>query len=81
MVVNERICGVRAISRTGQTERVNRYIAATFPKARPMQTDRFAIDVEQVWQIDGGLIATTRNDWVGNRSTYTLMLFRPDGRV
>lgn len=77
VVVGERICGVRAVSRTGQTERMNRYVAAAFPEARPVGTQGFSTDVEQVWQIEGGMIATTRNDWVGNRSAYTVALFRP----
>ena len=78
VVVNDTVCGVRATSRTGQTERVRRYISETYPNARPVSTEPFSSDVEQAWQIPGGMIATTRNDWVGNRSAYSVVLFRPD---
>ncbi len=78
VVVNAQTCGVRAISRTGQTDRVNRYVAETFPDAKPLNPSQFSNDVEQVWSIPGGIIATTRNDWVGNSSAYTLILFKPD---
>ena len=80
VIVSDRICGVRAISRTGQTEEINSYITNAFPKARPMATDRLNRDVEQAWQIDDGIIATTRNRWIGNRSAFTVLLFRPEAR-
>jgi len=79
VAVNDHICGVRALTRTGQTERVGRYITETFPEARPASKDQFSNDVEQVWQINGGMIATMRSNWVGNRSEYTLVLYRADG--
>ena len=71
------ICGVRAIARTGQTNRVQRYVATTFPQARRVSPDRFGPDVEEAWAVEGGMIATMRNDWVGNGSAYTVTLFRP----
>lgn len=79
MLLGQRICGVRAVSRTGQTNALNRYVAKAFPDARPLAPARFGTDVEQAWQIDGGLIATMRNDWIGNRAAYTVSIFRPGG--
>lgn len=79
VLVGARICGVRAQSRTGQTDRLRRYIATTFPEAMPVSPERFRNDVEQVWQVEGGMIGTMRNVWEGNRTTYTVLLFRPEG--
>ncbi|MEQ9260783.1 MAG: hypothetical protein RIG84_16980, partial [Roseovarius sp.] len=73
-----RICGVRAVSRTGQTEAVQGYVAKAFPEARPASPAPLGSDVEQAWQVEGGMLATTRNHWVGNAATYTLLLYRPD---
>lgn len=80
VAVSDRICAVRAIARTGQRERVNRYVADTFPTARALARDGLSRDVEQAWAIDGGMIATTRNLWVGNVTTYTVTLFTPVSR-
>ncbi|MBZ0123214.1 MAG: hypothetical protein K8F31_04950, partial [Roseovarius sp.] len=80
VAVSDRICAVRAVARTGQRERVDRYVAATFPAARPLARDGLSRDVEQAWTIEGGIIATTRNLWAGNVTTYTVTLFTPDSR-
>ncbi len=80
VAVSDRLCAVRAIARTGQRERVNRYVADTFPAARPLARDGLSRDVEQAWTIEGGIIATTRNLWAGNVTTYTVTLFTPDSR-
>jgi len=79
VMVDRRICGVRAVSRTGQTDRVNRYIAKTYPTARPIDPAGISKDVEQAWAIPGGLIATTRTNLASNRTTYSLILFNPEG--
>jgi len=80
VAVSDRLCAVRAVARTGQTERVNRYVADTFPAARPVSTDGLARDVEQAWATGGRLIATARNLWAGNVTTYTVTLFTADSR-
>jgi len=77
VVADDRLCGVRAVSRTGQTDRLNRFIGESFPASRPLPPARFGVDVEQAWSTDTGMIATMRNDWVGNRSTYTVVLYEP----
>lgn len=77
VISDARICGVRAIARTGQTNLVNRYVAASFPRATALDPAAFGNDVEQAWRVEGGMIATMRNDWAGNRSAYTVTLFRP----
>lgn len=77
IVSGGRICGARARARTGQTDAVQGYIAETFPQARALDTGQFGPEVEQAWQVEGGVLATTRSDWVGNASSYTLLLYRP----
>lgn len=80
VAVSDRICAVRAIARTGQRERVNRYVAQTYPTARPLARDGLSRDVEQAWATGSGIIATTRNLWAGNVTTYTVTLFTADSR-
>ncbi len=44
---------------------------------RPVSNNRFSNDAGQGWEIDGSMIATTRNTWSGNRTPYTVTHFRP----
>jgi hypothetical protein len=77
IAIGSDMCMARATSRTGQTNAVSRYIAATFPEATPMDTSDLTIDVEQAWAVEGGILATARNRWSGNRSSYSVILFQP----
>ena len=77
--VSETMCLVQARSRTGQTERVRRYVADTFPDARPTAPAPFGRDIEQAWALPGNrILATRRHVETGNISTYALILFHPD---
>lgn len=78
VVLSDRLCGARATSRTGQTEEINTYVARTFPKARSVSTETIDAEVEQAWAIEGGMIATTRSRWVGNRAAFGVLIFRPE---
>jgi hypothetical protein len=78
-------CMVQAYSRTGQTERVRRYVAANFPSATPVTANLLARHkLEQAWVISGdqhGIVATRRTLDGGNHSSYTLLLYRTNGPV
>lgn len=71
------MCIARATARTGQSNAVGRYVADAFPTAQPLDPDDFSVDIEQAWSVDGGILATARNRWVGNRSAYSMILFQP----
>ncbi|MEL7012361.1 MAG: hypothetical protein AAFO72_03670 [Pseudomonadota bacterium] len=79
IAISPDMCIARATARSGQTNAVGRYVADTFPNAAPMDTDALTVDVEQAWSIPGGILATARNRWVGNRSSYSVILFQPQG--
>ncbi|MEM6374178.1 MAG: hypothetical protein AAF727_15580 [Pseudomonadota bacterium] len=77
--ISPNMCIARSTARTGQTNAVNRYVSATFPEATPTDPGQLPVDVEQAWAIDGGILATARNRWIGNRSSYSVILFQPGG--
>jgi len=77
--VTDTMCLVQARSRTGQTEKVRRYVADTFPEARPTAPTPFGRDIEQAWVLPGNrILATRRYVETGNHTTYALILFHPD---
>lgn len=82
IAISERSCAVRALSRTGQTDRVKRYMAETFPDAKPLTPAAFGKDVEQVWKVGEprpGAIVTTRTVELGTTTSYTLIFLRQQG--
>lgn len=79
IAISRDMCIARATARTGQSNAVGRYVAATFPDARPLDSDDFSVDVEQAWDVGGSILATARNRWVGNRSSYSVILFQQGG--
>ncbi|MEO0749058.1 MAG: hypothetical protein AAFZ10_11885 [Pseudomonadota bacterium] len=81
IAVSQTMCIARATARSGQNNAVNRYIADIFPEATPMDPGQLTVDVEQAWSIPGGILATARNRWIGNRSSYSVILFQPEGEV
>ena len=81
IAISQTMCIARATARSGQNNAVNRYIADTFPEAAPMDPGQLPVDVEQAWSIPGGILATARNRWIGNRSSYSVILFQPEGAV
>lgn len=56
VLLNDTDCVVLAQSRTGQTERVNRLVAARFPQAKPVAGSSF----ENLWSDGPDLIFTRR---------------------
>ncbi|MEO0370734.1 MAG: hypothetical protein AAF231_04680 [Pseudomonadota bacterium] len=79
IAISDTMCIARATARTGQSNAVARYVTDTFPSAKPMNREDFSVDIEQAWAIPGGILATARNRWVGNRSSYSLIYFQPEG--
>ena len=77
--ISEDMCIARATARTGQSNAVGRYVADAFPEATPMNPSDLTVDVEQAWRVSGGILATARNRWSGNRSSYSVILFQPGG--
>ncbi|UWQ33624.1 hypothetical protein K3555_03645 [Leisingera sp. M527] len=85
VAVSSRGCMVQAHSRTGQTERVRRYVAAAFPSAVRVPADRLKQHrFEEAWVLSGdqhGIVATRRTVESGNHSNYALVLYRTNGPV
>lgn len=79
IAVSPDMCVARSTARTGQTNAVNRYVEVAFPEAAPMDPANLSVDIEQAWAVNGGILATARNRWVGNRSSYSVILFQPQG--
>ncbi len=79
IAISPNMCIARSTARTGQTNAVNRYVSDTFPAAQQTDTSQLPVDVEQAWAIPGGILATARNRWLGNRSSYSVILFQPKG--
>ena len=74
--ISDAMCLVRARSRTGQTEKLRRYVAATFPTARPIAPRPFGRDIEQAWALPGDrILATQRAAGLGNHTSYSLVLY------
>lgn len=71
-----RMCMVQVKARTGQADKMQRYIAKNFPDAQPLDPAPLGRGIEQAWRVPGpGLIATRRAmdaDW----HIYTLLLYR-----
>lgn len=78
IAISPQMCIARSTARTGQTNAVGRYVVDTFPEAILIDPDDLTVDVEQAWAINGGILATARNRWIGNRSSYSVILFRPE---
>ncbi|UWQ80248.1 hypothetical protein K3725_04340 [Leisingera sp. S132] len=85
VAVSSRGCMVQSYSRTGQTERVRRYVAETFPAAVRVPEDQLRRHkLEEAWIISGdqhGIVATRRTVESGNHSNYALVLYRTNGPV
>ncbi|MGX9356569.1 hypothetical protein ACS3SW_15810 [Roseobacteraceae bacterium S113] len=81
VALTDRICMVKARSRTGQTERFTNYVAETFPDATPLDKSTFSTRLENAWAVRDpapGIIATERRVDRGNETTYALIHFRAD---
>ncbi|MCV2888051.1 hypothetical protein [Ruegeria aquimaris] len=81
IVVSDTTCMARAYARTGQTEKMNDYVASAFPDARPVSPDSLPKTFEQAWSVnlpDAAIIATERVNDLGNSSGYGLILHRPN---
>ncbi|MEM8774818.1 MAG: hypothetical protein AAGF53_07270 [Pseudomonadota bacterium] len=79
IAISEQSCSVRALSRTGQTDRVKNYMAENFPEAKQLTPAAFGKDVEQVWEVGAprpGAIVTTRTIELGTTTSYTLIFLR-----
>jgi len=76
VAVGRRSCTVYARSRTGQTDRVGRYVSETFPEARPADPGQFGRDIEQAWLINGGIVATMRKFDADNKTSFALIRYR-----
>ncbi len=83
VALSDAMCVVAASSRSGQTDRFQRYVADTFPQARAVDPAPLGNTIEQAWEVGGSepfLIATERTpdvDWY----RYMLILYRPGGRA
>ncbi|MBA86276.1 hypothetical protein ACSSNL_07385 [Thalassobius sp. S69A] len=80
---SDRSCMVYARSRTGQTNRVNRYMRATFPQAVALDPATAGRSFEQVWQVSdspAALVGSSRHNDGGNRTRFALSYFRPGSR-
>lgn len=75
--VNGFVCGVSAKSRAGQTQQVNRFVAKTFPGARPVSPASIGPSIEQAWAIGPDLLVTQREGVVRSDVPYILTLIRP----
>lgn len=81
IVLGKHICSARALSRTGQTEKLQVYIASNFPNARPLDPSAFGHDVEQAWRISSPIpafIATERTLTIDGYTGYAVTIFRPN---
>lgn len=71
-----RMCMVQAEARTGQTDRVNRYVKRKLRGAQPIDPAPLGRSIEQAWRVsDAQLIATRRSVDV-DRHIYALILYR-----
>ncbi|MEO1025279.1 MAG: hypothetical protein AAFX07_06955 [Pseudomonadota bacterium] len=80
VVVSDRLCSVRALSRTGQTQRLSSYIEEKFQIFQPLPRNFVGSEVEQLWQIADykpALIATDRGHTIDGLTTYAVTIFRP----
>ncbi len=80
IVLSETICSARALSRTGQTERVRDFVKAEFPNARALRPAPFGKDVEQVWQVftpAPAMIATERGLTIDGYTSFAVSIFMP----
>lgn len=77
---SDRSCMVYARSRTGQTNRVNRYVRDTFPRAVALDPAAAGRSFEQVWQVSdnpAALVGTSRHNDGGNHTRFALSYFAP----
>lgn len=71
-----RMCMVQVKARTGQTDKVQRYMRKTFVEAQPIDPAPLGRGIEQAWRVsDAQLIATRRSVDV-DRHIYALILYR-----
>ncbi|MGH1356600.1 MAG: hypothetical protein ACRBBS_16170 [Thalassovita sp.] len=74
-------CSVVALSRAGQTNRVQRFVHESFPQAVELDATFRGRSFEQTWLVSKeptAFVGTARHFESGNRSRYTLIYFRPD---
>ncbi|MEX0339191.1 MAG: hypothetical protein AB3N11_09155 [Arenibacterium sp.] len=78
IALSDRMCLVRAKSRTGQTDAFQNYITRAFPAAQPIDPAPLGRRIEQAWRVPGPsprIIATERGADLG-WYTYSLILFQ-----
>lgn len=70
-------CATTAEARTGQSNRVEDFVAARFAGARPVDPGRIGPGVERAWQTAGGDILYTRRSGPGpGRTSFTFAIWR-----
>ncbi|MEM9438362.1 MAG: hypothetical protein AAGA15_15115 [Pseudomonadota bacterium] len=77
-VLTERMCTAVAEARTGQSERFEDYVVATFPAARPLDPASFDRNIEKAWQVSTpapGIVASQREPYQAI-TRYSLIYFR-----
>ncbi|MEM9438220.1 MAG: hypothetical protein AAGA15_14375 [Pseudomonadota bacterium] len=78
VVLTQSMCMAVAEARTGQSERFEDYVAATFPAARPLDPASFDRNIEKAWQVSTpapGIVASQREPYQAI-TRYSLIFFR-----
>lgn len=78
VAVSDKMCVVRAKSRSGQTSRFTDYVARAFPQATPTDPQPLGDAIEAAWRVPGpALVATERRRDV-DFFVYTLIYYTPE---
>ncbi|MFK7870538.1 MAG: hypothetical protein AB8B58_15025 [Roseobacter sp.] len=78
VAISDKMCVVRAKSRSGQTSRFTDYVARAFPQAAPTDPALLGEAVEAAWRVAGpALVATERRRDV-DFFVYTLIYYTPE---
>ncbi|MFK7875999.1 MAG: hypothetical protein AB8B71_09505 [Paracoccaceae bacterium] len=82
IAISDTMCLAQARSRTGQTQRVQDYVAKTFPDARALDVTKIDTELEQAWvTATPAIIATQRTNSINNTPDYAVIYFRDRANV
>jgi hypothetical protein len=79
VAVSDKMCVVRAKSRSGQTAAFANLIETRFPNARPLDREDFGENIEAVWQVSRAALVASERERDIDFFIYSLIYYTPEG--
>jgi hypothetical protein len=79
VAVSDKMCVVRAKSRSGQTAAFANLVEKRFPNARPLDPEDFGENIEAVWQVSQERLVASERQRDIDFFIYSLIYYTPEG--